>query len=547
MIRIRLLLHTLMHLRFQQIFYRIYYRFRKPRLRELAVPSVRDCFTAWFGLQFAQAATVDGKRFTFLGETAELNKDWNAPEFSKLWLYNLHYHDDLNAIGAKERQPLNDQLINQWIQENPPITGNGWEPYCLSLRIVNWVKWFSLRDPQQLDPNWLCSLHKQADILAQRLEYHILGNHLFANAKAMVFVGSYLSADKWLQKGLQIVDKEIAEQFLDDGAHFELSPMYHATLLWDLADLIALAQLTNLPALQQRQIAWQQCFVKGLDWLQWMVHPDGNVAFFNDAALGIAPTLADLKGYADKLDIDYKEPAIANTVTGKLLSDSGYAVFDWPEGHRLLADVARVGPDYQPGHAHADTLSFELSLFGQRLLVNSGTSQYGEDSERHRQRSTAAHNTVVVDGENSSEVWSGFRVARRAIPLGVVLEEKPEGLLLKASHTGYRRLPGRVTHQRSWAASPNCLVVTDMLAGSFKTAVAHLHFHPDVVVLDKGDGIFNLILQNKKTVVLRIENADVSLLISSWHPRFGVSIENKKLELVFNSSQLVTTFEWDSI
>lgn len=547
MTRIRLLLNTIAYLRFQQVFYRIYYRFRKPRLRKLSVASVRDCFTAWSGLQFAQPATLDGKTFTFLGETAELSNDWNAPEFSKLWLYNLHYHDNLNAIGAKERQPLNDQLINQWIQANPPITGNGWEPYCVSLRIVNWVKWFSLRDSKTLNPDWLRSLNEQADILAQRLEYHILGNHLFANAKALVFVGSYLSADKWLQKGLQIVDKEIAEQFLDDGAHFELSPMYHAILLWDLADLITLAQLTNIPALQQRKIAWQRRFAKGLDWLQSMVHPDGDISFFNDAAFGIAPTLADLKAYADKLSIDFKTPKIANALTGKLLSDSGYAVFDWSDKYRLLADVARVGADYQPGHAHADTLSYELSLFGQRLLVNSGISQYGEDSERHRQRSTAVHNTVVVDGENSSEVWAGFRVARRAMPLGVKLEEKPEGLLLTASHTGFTRLPGKVTHQRSWAASSNCLIVNDALSGSFKVAVAHLHFHPDVLVLDKGNGVFNLILPNKKIVVLRIENADVSLLISTWHPRFGVSIENKKLELVFRSNRLVTTFEWDTI
>ena len=56
-----------------------------------------------------------------------------------------------------------------------------------------------------------------------------------------------------------------------------------------------------------------------------------------------------------------------------------------------ILDVAEVGPSYQPGHAHADTLSFELSLYGQRVLVNSGTSQYGNDAERYRQRSTGAH------------------------------------------------------------------------------------------------------------------------------------------------------------
>ena len=545
--RFLLLLHTLRYLKVQQIFFRVYYRFRKPRLRELPKSVMRAQFLPWSGLQFASSATLDGKSFTFLGETAELNDDWNSPEFSKLWLYNLHYHDDLNAAGANERQQLNDQLINTWIAANSPITGNGWEPYCLSLRIVNWVKWFSYREAQQLDPLWLGSLARQTDVLMQQLEFHILANHLFANAKALVFAGSYLADGMWLKKGLEILDKEIPEQFLDDGAHFELSPMYHSTLLWDLADLIVLAQTTGLPELHQRQEAWQQRFIKGLLWLQSMVHPDGDISFFNDAAFGIAPTLADLNAYAHKLNLEIRTPVVCQKIVGQLFSSSGYAVFDWPEGHRLLADVAQVGPDYQPGHAHADTLSCELSLFGQRVLVNSGISEYGEGTERHRQRSTAAHNTVEVNGQNSSEVWAGFRVARRARPQGVELTQDKERVFLQASHTGYQRLPGRVTHSRSWEALPSSLRVTDKLTGEFETAVVHWHFHPDVKIVKDDTGGFQVGLPNGQRIVLRVEGASARLLTSTWHPRFGVSLDNQKLELTADSNQIVTTVAWGSI
>ncbi|MEN9780004.1 MAG: hypothetical protein RL014_1152 [Pseudomonadota bacterium] len=96
-------------------------------------------------------------------------------------------------------------------------------------------------------------------------------------------------------------------------------------------------------------------------------------------------------------------------------TDSGYVRLDNGPAVALL-DVAPVGPDYLPGHAHADTLSFELSVGAQRVLVNSGTSCYGSSAERLRQRGTAAHNTVVVNGQDSSEVWGGFRVARRPLP-----------------------------------------------------------------------------------------------------------------------------------
>src|SRR5690606_11840873 len=133
----------------------------------------------------------------------------------------------------------------------------------------------------------------------------------------------------------------------------------------------------------------------------------------------IAPTLNEVEVYARRLGVELPRIDGVAGIDGSLLQPSGFAIVGWSGGHQLLADVAPVGPDYQPGHAHADTLSCELSLYGQRVLVNSGISQYGEDAERHRQRSTAAHNTVEVDGENSSEVWAGFRVARRARPFDV--------------------------------------------------------------------------------------------------------------------------------
>src|SRR5204863_9681114 len=120
-------------------------------------------------------------------------------------------------------------------------------------------------------------------------------------------------------------------------------------------------------------------------------------------------------------------------------------------------------PDHLPGHAHADTLSFELSLREQRVLVNTGTSTYEVAAERLRQRGTAAHNTVVVDGVDSSEVWSSFRVARRARPLAASWGRDGDALWLSAGHEGYRRLPGKVIHRRRWPRYANELGVGAVL------------------------------------------------------------------------------------
>ena len=102
-----------------------------------------------------------------------------------------------------------------------------------------------------------------------------------------------------------------------------------------------------------------------------------------------------------------------------------------------------MGPDYIPGHAHADTLSFELSIINQRTFVNSGISEYGITSKRINQRKTRSHNTVEVDGKDSSQVWGSFRVVRRAKIVSRYIERKQDGLIvLQASHNGYKSLFG---------------------------------------------------------------------------------------------------------
>lgn len=547
--RFLLLLHTLRYLKLKQLAYRVFYRVRKPRLRVLPEPELRGVLTSWLGASYLQPATQDGQNFRFLGETGDLQDGWNSLAYSKLWLYNLHYQDDLNASGVDHLDPLGRSLVEAWIAANPPLQGNGWEPYCLSLRIVNWVKWLSRQPASTINPVWLASLVAQADALEQQLEFHILGNHLFANAKALVFVGAYLggkAGDRWLKLGLQLLDQEITEQFLADGAHYELSPMYHATLLWDLCDLLTLQQTSRLPELEAKAISWQQRVQKGFDWLYGMIHPDQEIAFFNDAATGIAPTLVELKAYAEPLGVHVPTKRAVTQLHAHLYAASGYAVMDWPQQHRLLADVAEVGPDYQPGHAHADTLSCELSLFGQRVLVNSGISQYGEDKERQRQRSTAAHNTLEIDGQNSSEVWAGFRVARRARPIDVELKNTLEQISLTAGHTGYRRLPGKVTHHRYWLAQPNSLTIEDEVSGEYGEAIVYWHFHPSVKVEVQNLHQINLTLPKGQQASMQISGAEVLLLNTTWHPRFGVSLNSKKLKLLLTAPRLTTHIEWSA-
>ncbi|MGB6056002.1 MAG: alginate lyase family protein [Burkholderiaceae bacterium] len=489
----------------------------------------------------------------FLNERGSLKGigAWNDSEYSKLWLYNLHYFDDVNASGAAERRTAHVALVDRWIKENPRGHGNGWEPYPISLRIVNWVKWWS-SDLSDAPDAWMASLADQTHALTKRLEYHILGNHLFANGKALVFAGMFFQgsqADVWLKKGLQILDREVTEQFLPDGGHFELSPMYHATLLWDVCDLLNLAQVIDSPELDARKQAWQKVIELGLDWLQVMSHPDGEIAFFNDAAIGISPNFVQLWAYATALGI---VTGPASRVTdmqrsqARHLPESGYCRVDMPDHCVALLDLARVGPDYLPGHAHADTLSFELSLFGRRVLVNSGTSCYGNDVERSRQRSTAAHNTVVVNGQNSSEVWAGFRVARRAYPIGVGVLKSSEAVRIDACHNGYQRLIGRNVHCRCWIFDATGFTIEDVVQGPFTDAVAYFHLHPEVCVdaTQIQERQVVLQLQSGRRVKFSVEGGNLKIIAGSWHPQFGTTVPNFCLVVDFEKTSIKTMIQW---
>jgi uncharacterized heparinase superfamily protein len=367
----------------------------------------------------------------------------------------------------------------------------------------------------------------------------LLGNHLWANAKALVFAGLFFQgeeAEGWLSSGLKILGAEIPEQILSDGGHFERSPMYHAIIYEDLLDLV------NLFGAYDRVIPvdWLDACIRMRAWLKAMTHPDGGIALFNDAAFGIAPTWAQLDAYAGRLGLARQEyPPRPLT----RFSESGYVRCE-KRPAILLLDVAPVGPDYIPGHAHADTLNFELSLFGRRVIVDSGTSTYEKNAERQRQRSTAAHNTVTIGGEDSSEVWGGFRVARRARPFGLETGENGDTVRVTCAHDGYRRLPGKLVHRREWRLAEGELLVRDTIEGTFREAVARYHFHPEVQVELTAAGKGRGILPGGRTFTFGVAKGLASLVDTTYHPEFNVSLPIRCLEVAFNGPETRVVFSW---
>lgn len=477
-----------------------------------------------------------------------LNKDdWNDLSLNKLWLYNLHYFDDLNAIDSEQRREWHYEYISKWVEHNPPGEGNGWESYTVSLRIVNWIKWHL--NGSYLKDQAIQSLLLQARFLSNNLETHLLGNHLFANGKALIFAGIFFSHEEsklWYQKGLSILSNELSEQILKDGGSFELSTMYHVILLEDLLDIlnIHLTYNKNIPDNLIEKI----CLM--FDWLKVMCHPDGEISFFNDAAFKVSPSCSEIESYIKRLknifdlDINLKKKNKEKLIN---LNASGYSRIQ-SKNVVLLIDRAAIGPDFLPGHAHADTLSFELSLFNKRVIVNSGTSTYEVGEERDHQRGTTAHSTIAIDSQNSSETWGSFRVAKRAKTFNFKSDVQKGKMIVSASHNGYHRLKGKPTHTRKWHVEDNLLEITDDISGrGDHNMIAVFPLHPEVRLLSFEKEKVNLDLFGKQIEILFFGQGELVLKDSFYYPEFGLALQNIHLHYKLSGRlpiQLITKVIW---
>jgi uncharacterized heparinase superfamily protein len=225
---------TARHLRVSQLFGRARLHVWRPAAQLAAAPARRAQRVPLVPGAAHAASMLAGDEFSFMCERHRIRGpgDWDNPRWPRLWLYNLHYFDDLHAAQAPARAAWHGALIARWIAENPPGRRVGWEPYPTSRRILSWVK-FALRGGT-LTPAALHSLAVQVRWLRQRLEWHLGGNHLLANALALLCAGAFFEgpeADAWLAQGRRLVARELAAQILPDGGHYERSPMYHALVL----------------------------------------------------------------------------------------------------------------------------------------------------------------------------------------------------------------------------------------------------------------------------------------------------------------------------
>ena len=468
MSKIGLLWRTVRYLKPRQVAYQVINRLRKRAVLHLPTASPKAFFLSVPDAD--KPASYVNQTFTFLNQSVAFPDriNWNYAANGKLWTYNLNYFDFLNQPGLTAIEGR--MLIRNFIDQTDALH-DGLEPYPTSLRIINWIQFLSRHQLQNETIN--SYLFAQIDLLSRRLEYHLAGNHLLENGFALLMGAMYFRQRHWLHQAATLLYAELATQVLADGGHDERSPVYHQILLGRLLDVLLAVRYDPWHGDLDFMFFLEDTAAPMVDWLGAITFANGDVPMMNDAAFGIAPTTAQIRAKVARIKLRTAPPQ---------LIESGYRLFRQPR-YELFADVGAVGPDHQPGHAHADTFSFVLTVDNRPVIVDSGTSTYEIGSRRAWERSTAAHNTVEVEGLNSSEVWGGFRVGRRA---RTTLLTDTETTLL-ARHDGYRHIA--IIHERTWQVQPDRIDIIDRLIDKTgrveigRQAVARLYFHPDIVVV----------------------------------------------------------------
>jgi Heparinase II/III-like protein/Heparinase II/III N-terminus len=471
-----------------------------------------------------------------------------------VWELNRHSH--FVTLGQAYWLTNDDRFAaafvdqaSAWIDANPVGTGINWASSLeVAFRSISWLWALSLCvDSKEVTPDFFSRLLKSLIAHGRHIEkylsyYFSPNTHLTGEALGLFYLGLALPemnrANEWRNLGLKILLDQATKQVRADGVYFEQSSYYHRYTTDFYTHLSALTRAGDDMIHRGMGNMLRQILEAMLDHLMWITRPDGTSPLFGDDDGGrlikLAPRAAN--NFRDTLAIgaaifkrsDWKyvagaAPAEMLWLIGpegveaydllraeppnemsKEFKPSGYFVMrdGWRQNSSfVLIDCGPHGAEAGGGHAHSDALSIEFASRGVTWIVDPGTYVYAADAKtRDEFRSTAAHNTVMVDGQSQS-VPSGpfsWRTAAKCRPHGFI--ERGDAIFFQGSHDGYERLKDPVKHTRSvFFVKPNAgddfpeyLIVRDQFTANKRHRYTiRYHFAPDcdaMVATGGGNG-----------------------------------------------------------
>lgn len=496
----KLVFETVRHLKPTQLYYQLRHRLFHPRFRPCVSPIDRVQVQIVPFIEKPLCQEGNSMEFLHIRDTFQ---SWCMTEHGMLWAYNLNYMDWL--CQGNMTQEEGERWIDAFIKD---LAANsiGQDAAPTALRCVNWMKFF-MTHPNSATKERLDSLYSQMCLLSRKLEHHLLGNHLLEDAFALFFASVFFHDHRLYRKASKLLLEQLKEQVLADGAHFEQSPMYHCIMLDRLLDCYNIST-HNAVFVEQTVLngKLKDTAERMLGHLMAIVYQDGSIPLLNDSAQGIAPTSAELLEYALRLQLEPRALPLRECGYRKMQSEEMEAI----------VDIGNITATYQPGHTHADTFTFELRIDGKPFIVDTGISTYDKTSRRQYERSTKAHNTVSINGKDSSHVWGGFRVGKRAR----VKVETDSPSKITAAHDGFGKL-----HTRSFTLNTEGFSVEDTI-DSDSPAVSYIHLAPSL-----------------KALVVNSDRIEVGKHVISFHGAEKIDIVQDFASTAYNCFEKIDVIE----
>ena len=510
------LLRTVSYLKWSQILSRLLKRitpkqlikFRLPSYTVSTITTIKKPSIQW--PHTTPSVSDTHIEYTFINQTLQVPHDtWFPKDASRLWLYNLHYFNTIHTIPSSQAL----HLIKSWIKHVPLGTPDAWHPYTTSLRVTNWIYWIS-ENKHTLDiptkKHLLNSLWKQVFYIRYNLEKDVLGNHYLENLRALILGAIFFNHTTLLKFSKKQLETQLKEQFLADGGHYERSPMYHCLMLELLASIHDALKQTNkiIPK------ALQTTLSKATHFLEAITH-NNTLPHFNDSTDGIAPDPAAILNFI--FNTTHITPSIE---APNFLPHFGLWSYK-SDTLSVVMDVGKIGPDFLTAHAHNDFLSYELTHNNIPIVTDSGIYDYESGKPvnwRHTFRSTASHNTIMINNQEQNEIWSHFRTGYRGTPT-VHTTSKTQ---VTASHNAYKKLG--ITHTRTLSTleKRNAITVRDTLTSKSPspfTANNFIHLAPQLKLTNQATHPHKSRLtfeSDNNTVIITVYGSQSVDVTTSW-------------------------------
>lgn len=493
---------------------------------------------------------------TFMNRTLRISDggtiEWYSNDFDELpldWRLKLYGFEPLSWVvqgvtpetdTARDLQDAFDEWIADWI-DSVEIGGRrylrrAWTPWAVSLRIQHWLRYLAWCERGENDgvdaedrSEFRTEIYKNALFLRNHIERDVGGNHLIENGAALTMAGLAFEnvEHDWTETGISILEEAGERQFLEDGCHFERSPMYHVMMLTRYLTVCDLLDRSGraVPETIRTTASDATAFLRSIR------PPDGSIPLLNDAVYGETLPLDACLRYADAVGVETCEHARRDNAESSIRT-SGYHWLRTNAG-AMLVDGGAVGPPHLPGHSHSDTLSVLLWIGDKPVVTDTGTFDYVSGSRRDYARGVRGHNTVQVGTSEPIAVGGQYLMGPRPIPESRI--QHGEISLFEGTYEATPFDGPTYTHHRAVYAGDCWWLVRDTVTGHGDLPVrSRLHLHPEVDPSIGTNGV-RLGIDTETAVdtawICPFGHARIDARQGPYFPRFGEEIERDVLEL----------------